>query len=160
MLATSDSERIAVDHVAKAIDTGSRTSMLSQNLVSTLNAIKLLRSKIRFLIDIVNNSPEVKKNHEFMRRLNNICNQLPISLKSTYDKEVFTDYSDIAAINNLAAVTKGFELLNGLIDDFKVIRRADKASGRDGIDQLMMMGSDPMMQEFFHSAMGGGRKWK
>lgn len=38
-LATSDSERIAVDHVSKAIDPKAKTSALSQNLQSTLNAI-------------------------------------------------------------------------------------------------------------------------
>mmetsp|Transcript_36651 Transcript_36651/g.35431 ORF Transcript_36651/g.35431 Transcript_36651/m.35431 type:complete len:120 (-) Transcript_36651:463-822(-) len=38
-LATSDSERIAVDNVAKAIDPNARNSNLSQNLQSSLNSI-------------------------------------------------------------------------------------------------------------------------
>jgi hypothetical protein len=58
-LATSDSERIAVDHVAKALDssTAATTSQLSQTMRASLNALKLLRRKIKFLIDIVKNSP-------------------------------------------------------------------------------------------------------
>lgn len=60
-LATSDSERIAVDHVAKAVDTATSqtTSTMSNNMRASLNALKLLRRKVRFLIDIVKNSPEV-----------------------------------------------------------------------------------------------------
>jgi hypothetical protein len=72
-LATSDSERIAVDHVAKAIDPNVKTSGVSQNMIASLNALKILRRKLKFLIDIVKNSPEVRKNHEFMRKLNQIC---------------------------------------------------------------------------------------
>ena len=62
-LATSDSERIAVEHVAKAVDLDSKTSALSQNMIASLNALKILRRKIKFLIDIVNNSEEVRRNH-------------------------------------------------------------------------------------------------
>lgn len=69
-LATSDSERISVDHVAKATDPNAKTSVLSQNMLATINAVKILRRKIAFLIDIVANSPEVRQNHEFMRKLN------------------------------------------------------------------------------------------
>ena len=69
-LATSDSERISVEHVAKAIDPNARTSALSQNLLSTLNAIKILRKKVKTLIELVKGSEEVRKNHDFMRRLN------------------------------------------------------------------------------------------
>jgi hypothetical protein len=61
-LATSDSERIAVEHVAKAIDPNSKTSVLSYNLQSSLNALKLLRSRVKFLIDIVRKSEEVRCN--------------------------------------------------------------------------------------------------
>ena len=59
-LAASDSERIAVDHVAKASDPNQKTSKLSQSMIASLNALKLLRRKVRFLIDIVKNSPEVR----------------------------------------------------------------------------------------------------
>lgn len=59
-LATSDSERIAVDHMVKAIDPNAKVSALSQNILTSVNALKLLRRKIRFLIDIVRNSQEVR----------------------------------------------------------------------------------------------------
>jgi COP9 signalosome complex subunit 6 len=70
-LATEDSERIAVDNVAKAADASAMQtqSVLSQNMVASLNALKLLRRKVRFLIDIVKNTPEVRSNQHFMRKL-------------------------------------------------------------------------------------------
>ena len=69
-LATSDSERIAVDHMAKAIDPQAKVSVLSQNMLTSINAVKILRRKIKFLVEIVRNSQEVRENHDFMRKLN------------------------------------------------------------------------------------------
>ena len=42
-LAQSEDERIAVDHVAKSVDPTAIVSNVSNNLTSTLNAIKKLR---------------------------------------------------------------------------------------------------------------------
>mmetsp|Transcript_8407 Transcript_8407/g.6265 ORF Transcript_8407/g.6265 Transcript_8407/m.6265 type:complete len:148 (+) Transcript_8407:34-477(+) len=68
-LATSDSERIAVDNVAKAIDPKAKNSILSQNLQSSLNSIQILRKRVKILISLISNSPEVRENQDFMRRL-------------------------------------------------------------------------------------------
>ena len=59
LLAQSEDERIAVDNVAKAIDPTAKVSSVSTNLISTLNAIKILRRKILFLVDIFEKSKEV-----------------------------------------------------------------------------------------------------
>eukprot|EP00347_Sterkiella_histriomuscorum_P008516 403344803 len=151
-LATEDSERIAVDHIAKAVDPNAKTSVLSQNMQSSINAVKIFRRKIKFLIDIVRNSQEVRKNHEFMRKLNQIVSQLPITTRESFNGNAFNEYSDIAAVNLLASVTKGFELLNELLDNFKLYQ------GRDGYNMSEMMdgnfglggrgsGGNPMMDE-------------
>ena len=55
-LAQSEDERIAVDNVAKAIDPNAKQSSTSINLVSIVNAVKLLRRKIKFLVDIFEQS--------------------------------------------------------------------------------------------------------
>tara|TARA_B110000305_G_C19220763_1_gene530454 strand:+ start:189 stop:407 length:219 start_codon:yes stop_codon:yes gene_type:complete len=62
LLAQSEDERIAVDNVAKAIDPTAKVSSVSTNLISTLNAIKILRRKILFLVDIFEKSKEVQAN--------------------------------------------------------------------------------------------------
>ena len=147
-MATSDSERIAVDHVAKAVDsaTSTTTSSVSQNMRASLNALKILRRKLKFLIDIVKNSPEVQKNHHFMRRLQQIIAQLPIADRAAFEANAFPDYADVAAVNLLSTVLKSAELLNGLADDFKLysqgsMRYMDHSMGYDP-SELMFMGDD------------------
>ena len=69
-LAQSEDERIAVDHVTKAVDPHAKKSSVSTTLGSSVNAIKLLRSKILFLIDIFEKSSQVRQNPAYTRRLN------------------------------------------------------------------------------------------
>ena len=52
-LASEASEQIAVDGVAHAVDPDSKTSNFTQNMQSSLNAVKILRSKLNFLIKVV-----------------------------------------------------------------------------------------------------------
>lgn len=69
-LASSDSEQISVNDVAHAVDKDAKVSTMSQHMASALNAVKILRSKLNFLIACVKEFPEIRKNHNFMRRLN------------------------------------------------------------------------------------------
>jgi hypothetical protein len=55
-------------------------------MAATLNAIKTLRSKINFLIKVVEESAEVRQNHNFMRRLNQIVALTPIVAKQDFDE--------------------------------------------------------------------------
>jgi hypothetical protein len=110
---------------------------------ASLNALKLLRRKVRFLIDIVKNSPEVQQNHNFMRRLQQIVAQLPIADRAAFEANAFSDYADVAAVNLLASVLKASELLNSLADDFKTfnqgnMRFTERLYGFDPNDTLMM----------------------
>jgi hypothetical protein len=59
-----------VNDVAHAVDKDAKVSTLSQNMASALNAVKILRGKLNFLITAVKESPDIRKNHNFMRRLN------------------------------------------------------------------------------------------
>ena len=90
--------------------------------------MKLLRKKVKFLIAMVKNSEELRKNQSFMRKLKQICAQLPITERENFEKHAFQDYSDIASVNLLASVTKGFEQINELLEDFKVAHQKDAYS--------------------------------
>jgi len=79
---------------------------------SSVNAIKILRGKVRFLIDMVKNCPEVRSNQNFMRRLNQIIASVPIVSKEVYDQQTFGEYADVTAMNLLASVTKSFGEIN------------------------------------------------
>jgi hypothetical protein len=95
-------------------------------MASALNAVKILRSKLNFIIAAVKENPEVRKNQNFMRRLNQIIASTPIVAQSEFDKQVFGDYSDAVALNLLATVTKSCGLLQELITDFNVINKSSR----------------------------------
>ena len=104
-------------------------------MTASLNALKLLRRKIRFLVDIVRNTPEIRSDHKLMRRLSQLCALLPIADRSTFEENVFNDYGDVAAVNMLASLTKASEMLNGLAEDFKVYSLGNSGiSLESGID--------------------------
>lgn len=49
-------------------------SRSGRDLKAPLQALKLLREKLGFIIAAVENSAELRQNHDFMRRLNQIVN--------------------------------------------------------------------------------------
>lgn len=59
------------------------------------------------------------------------------------------EYSDIATVNLLASVTKSYDLLNCLIEDYKLAYKGEKGEGDSGVDferdqdqnDMMLMGS-------------------
>ena len=51
--ASEASEQIAVDDVANAVDPNAKDSILSQRMAAHINAVKILRSKLNFLITAV-----------------------------------------------------------------------------------------------------------
>lgn len=103
--ASEASEQIAVDGVANAVDPTAKHSALTQRMAAPINAVKILRSKLNFLITAVKQSPEVRQNKNFMRRLNQIVSSTPITTTQAYDAQFFGEYSDAAAMNMLTSVT-------------------------------------------------------
>eukprot|EP00344_Euplotes_crassus_P004566 CAMPEP_0197007860 /NCGR_PEP_ID=MMETSP1380-20130617/42591_1 /TAXON_ID=5936 /ORGANISM="Euplotes crassus, Strain CT5" /LENGTH=276 /DNA_ID=CAMNT_0042428153 /DNA_START=38 /DNA_END=868 /DNA_ORIENTATION=- len=110
MVEPTETERIALDDAKKDISSAKDKSQLSVNLTTTLNSIKLLRKSVMSLIQMIQNMPEIKKNHEIMRQITSICNRLPlVSDKNEYSGELFTEYSDILLINQLGVLNKAVE---------------------------------------------------
>ncbi len=65
---------------------------------------------------------------------------MPITDKEVFDRHVLGEYSDIAAVNLLSSVTKGFQMLNELLEDFKTSSGGSGASGLDMMDGFGMGG--------------------
>jgi hypothetical protein len=84
-LASSDSEQISVNDVAHSHDKDAKVSSMSQHMASALNAVKILRTKVNFLMAAVRECPEIRKNHGFMRRLNQIVASTPIVAQAEFD---------------------------------------------------------------------------
>lgn len=89
-----------------AVDPTAKHSVLAQKMAAPINAVKILRSKLNFLIAAVKNSPEVRANKNFMRRLNQVVSSTPITSTETYDSQFFGEYSDSATLNMLTSVTQ------------------------------------------------------
>ena len=123
-------------------------------MAAPINAVKILRTKLNFLITAVKQSPEVRKNKNFMRRLNQIVSSTPITTTQSYDAQFFGEYSDAAALNMLTCVTQSCQQIQTLIDDFKVLD-ASKSSSSGMMDgESMSLGGG--MGGFGGMRMGGG----
>lgn len=58
--------------MAKQVDSSAEKSSVSTNLISNMNALKVLRKKILFLVDVFTKESKVRENPEYVRRLNGI----------------------------------------------------------------------------------------
>jgi hypothetical protein len=58
--------------MAKQVDSSAEKSSVSTNLISNMNALKVLRKKILFLVDVFTKEQKVRENPEYVRRLNAI----------------------------------------------------------------------------------------
>lgn len=140
-LAQSEDERIAIDSVAKAIDPNAKISALSSNMISSVNAIGLLRKKIKFLIAMFKNEKKVSENPAFSRRLNQICNQIAVLEQQETPNEF---YSDISVLNMLSTATQGFEALQTLLNEVKMVEPNTRKRGvfDEGMVHDMRRGAD------------------
>jgi hypothetical protein len=135
LMASSDAEQIAVDGCARAVDPDAKISAASQGMVNSMNAVQMLRGKINFIINVVQNEPSVRQNQDFMRRLNQIVKSTPITAASDFDKQSYTEFADLQTLALMANVTKSCGQLQELINDFKIIQKDDRHQmmGRRGM---------------------------
>ena len=104
-------------------------------MVNSMNAVQMLRGKINFIINVVQNEPSVRQNQDFMRRLNQIVKSTPITAASDFDKQSYTEFADLQTLALMANVTKSCGQLQELINDFKIIQKDDRHQmmGRRGM---------------------------
>ena len=115
-LASSETEQIAVQDVLMALRPDESRS--AHELKAPLQALKLLREKLNFIIAAVENSAELRKNHDFMRRLNQIVNQTPIATKKFYDNQLLTDYSETQLLGLMSEIMHSEQQIESLIGTF------------------------------------------
>jgi len=109
---------------------------------------------LNFLIKAVESSAEVRANHDFMRRLNQIVNQVPIASRDYYDSQVLQEYSETQILNLMATVTKSTTQIQSLIETFNSYQKVMEFSGSDnykmggGMNVEKSKGLKGMMQQF------------
>ncbi|KAI2796366.1 COP9 signalosome complex subunit 6 [Blomia tropicalis] len=111
-LATEEAERIGLDHMARMTATthnGKTTnSVVSDHLRVQYNAVKMLRDRIRLIIDFINDTRDKKipMNHTIMRDIFNLCNRLPIVCSDGFNEDFYIQCNDVALLAYLGALTK------------------------------------------------------
>lgn len=121
---TGEAERISVDHVAHLLSgSGAEGSQLQAHLLGLHNAIKMLSMRVR----IVSNFLEATKNgtvpadHNLLRLVASLVNQLPAIDGAKFRDEFVTEYNDALLVTYLASVTKTATAMNELVDKANLV---------------------------------------
>uniref|UniRef100_K3WB84 COP9 signalosome complex subunit 6 n=1 Tax=Globisporangium ultimum (strain ATCC 200006 / CBS 805.95 / DAOM BR144) TaxID=431595 RepID=K3WB84_GLOUD len=120
---TSETEGISVDHISKIAPIGdSSKSSLHPYLGNVRDAIKMLDRQVdvmvRFLQAMKNG--EAPMDHNLLRHISSICNQLPAMTSQSFDAAFLQEYNDALLVSYLATLTKGATNANTIVDRFTV----------------------------------------
>jgi len=119
---TNEAERIAVDHVARISPSGSASSgsQLSSHLMGIHNSMSMLTLRVKFLLKFLEGvkSGAVPRDHAILRRIGQMCNQLPHADTPEFKRDFMNEYNDVLMIAYLASITKSTSVINELIDKF------------------------------------------
>ena len=91
------------------------------------------------MIDILENSPEVRANPSYMRRLNQICCQISVlEHPSASEGTLASDplYSDVSCLNLLASATKGLTTLQEMLTQYEEVNKGMQHNGLAGHSML------------------------
>mmetsp|Transcript_6661 Transcript_6661/g.7424 ORF Transcript_6661/g.7424 Transcript_6661/m.7424 type:complete len:296 (+) Transcript_6661:133-1020(+) len=119
---TVEAERISVDHVAKNVSSTGTQSAYAQNLLGVMNATRMLRTRLQILHQFVKDSPDIQKDHKFMRQLNGVCNRLPAIESEEFETQFLQGFTESLLLTYLSTLTKGASQLDDLIGKFQVMR--------------------------------------
>ncbi|KAI9209276.1 maintenance of mitochondrial structure and function-domain-containing protein [Polychytrium aggregatum] len=116
---TADAERIAVDHVAHASNSGQGSTTINQ-LTSQRNAVQMLHTRIKLLKQYVTDvkSGVIPVDHVVLRQISSLVRRLPVIETPEFQEELMIEYSDSLLISYIATLTKGANILNDTIDAF------------------------------------------
>ncbi|XP_068687242.1 COP9 signalosome complex subunit 6-like [Montipora capricornis] len=130
-LATEEAERIGVDHVARLSNTGTvDASTVSEHLLAQYNAIKMLHSRVKMILDYVKavKNGEIPCNHEIMRDALSLIQRLPVMKTDLFKEDFYNQCNDVMLMCYLSTITKGANSLNEFINKFNVVY--DRGMGR------------------------------
>jgi len=133
-LATEDSERIGLDHVARiSSTTESAQSKVSENLMVQHSAIKMLTSRVDIILEYIEavEKGELPFNHEVLREAKALADRLPIlASKDQFTPEFYTQCNDVALMTLMGSVHKSSNDLMQFVNKFNVAHPKDSGSRR------------------------------
>jgi len=133
-LATEDSERIGLDHVARIVaGNESTTSRTADQLTAQHSAIKMLAGRVKLILEYVKavERGELPQNHEIMRQIRALSHRLPVLEAERFQPHFFNQANDVALMALLGSVMKSANNLNQFVNKFNVVYQ------RQGIGRRM-----------------------
>ena len=133
-LATEDSERIGLDHVARITSTNELgQSKVSENLMVQHSAIKMLASRIDIILGYVRavQRDELPFNHEILREAKALADRLPIlESNERFTPEFYTQCNDVALMTLMGTIHKSCNDLVQFVNKFNVLHQRQASCGR------------------------------
>uniref|UniRef100_M4B700 COP9 signalosome complex subunit 6 n=1 Tax=Hyaloperonospora arabidopsidis (strain Emoy2) TaxID=559515 RepID=M4B700_HYAAE len=118
---TSETEGIAIDHISKITPIGDASkSSLHPYLGNVRDAVKMLDRQIDVLLCFLQaiKSGEAPMDHNLLRHISSICNQLPAMQSEHFDAAFTLEFNDALLVSYLATLTKGTTNVNTVVDRF------------------------------------------
>ncbi|KAJ8030814.1 COP9 signalosome complex subunit 6 [Holothuria leucospilota] len=123
-LATEEAERIGVDHVARVASAEyMENSIVAEHLVAQHNAIKMLHSRVKLVLDYVKavQAGEVPRDHAILREACSLSQRLPVLNSEQFDVSFYDQCNEVALMAYLGAITKGCDTINQFVNKFNVL---------------------------------------
>jgi COP9 signalosome complex subunit 6 len=126
-LVTEEAERIGLDHMVRLSATqqggDNACSVVAEHLRCQLNAVKMLRDRVRLILDYVRDTQNgsIPWNHEILREAFNLCHRLPVLSSPKYSQEFYNQCNDVALMTYLGMLTKGSNSMNQFVNKFNVL---------------------------------------
>jgi len=117
-IATTEIERIAVDHVAN--DTSGVISQFANHASTLHQSIKMLHIRISVLRQYLEavKSGKLPADQNLLRDINAVIQQLPAISSGEFNEAFFTEYNDALLLTYMAAITKASSTTNEMLEKF------------------------------------------
>ena len=126
-LATEEAERIGLDHMARMTSTAHNgegsNSVVTDHLRVQYNAVKMLRDRIRLVLDFIKDTKDKKipVNHDILRDIFNLCHRLPIINSDGFNEDFYIQCNDVALLSYLGSLTKCSNTINQYVSKFNIM---------------------------------------
>mmetsp|Transcript_13043 Transcript_13043/g.15199 ORF Transcript_13043/g.15199 Transcript_13043/m.15199 type:complete len:283 (-) Transcript_13043:173-1021(-) len=133
---TAESELVTIDTMrdGDVFDeaNGGPSSGLIVHLQNLRNSILMLRKRVDAIKTYVDKSKngEIEKNHEMLRQISGLCNQLPIANSETFKEHFFMEYNDTLLLTYLASIMKGAAAMGDIMGKISMGRNNKNKSKR------------------------------
>jgi len=122
-VASTDAEKIGIDHIARTIPKGGSASMqLTAHLGGVHSAVGKLSEGIEAICAYLKGvkSGAIAKDHSLLREVQSLCNRLPAQDPQSKQK-MLTDYNDVLLVAYLSSLTKTANESNELVEKFNTV---------------------------------------